>query len=225
MKLLSGILVMVGCLLAAQTAAADETALDLLDAPVAYTAHFTVSSAGGTYHGTVWHSPGRERRDWDTAGGGQAVLLDRIGDAAYLIKPSGRWYVGFGLHAAASLAGGLDGLVVDRRRLGEETVAGMRTTRYRVTATASAGGRFDGDAWFSHNGILVKAAGMLQGPDGKATQVETSLSDVVVGPTDPAMLALPSGYFGMDLRKVKAADLVQAVNSLKPLLEGRSAHQ
>ena len=222
---LSRILAVVACLLAARAAMAAETALDLLDAPVAYTAHFTVESPSGTFRGSVWHQPGRERRDWDTAGGGQAVLLDRAADAAYLIKPAGRWYVAFGLHAAAALAGGLDGLVVDRRRIGEQTVAGMRTTRYRVAATAANGGRFDGDAWFSRDGILVKAAGTLTSPGGKTSRVATALTDVTVGHTDAAMLALPSGYFGMDLRSVQAAGLAQAVNGLKPLLEGRSAHQ
>jgi hypothetical protein len=202
-------------------AQAADSALDLLDAPVAYTAQFYVTGERGTFHGSVWHRPGRERRDWDTADGGQAVLLERGNDSAYLLKPSGRWYVGIGLHAAASLAGGLDGMSVDRHKLRDEVVAGIRATRYRVAATAGKSGRFDGDAWFSADGILVKAAGTLTAPDGQASQVETGLSQVVLGRVDDAHFALPKGYFGMDLRSVPADRLQQAVESMKPMLEGR----
>ena len=211
------ILVAAGCLLAGRAAGAAENALDLLDAPVPYTGHFYVSSPAGTFDGTVWHQPGRERRDWATAGGSQAVLLDRTADAAYLLQPAGKWYVGIGLHAAAGLAGGLDGLTVERRRLGETTLDGMRVTHYRVTAP----GRFDGEAWFSRDGIPVKVAGTLTQPDGRAAPVETGLTQVTVGQADPAMLTLPAGYFGMDLRSVPAAKLNQTVAGLKPLLQGR----
>jgi len=195
-------------------AAAGEPALDLLDAPVAYTAHFSVASDQGVYQGSVWHAPGRERRDFDTIGGGQALLLLRGDDAAYLIKPSGRWYVGVGLHAAAALAGGLDAMVVERKALKDETVGGLRATRYKVSA---AGGRFEGDAWFTKDGIMVKAVGTLQG----AGRVETQLSDLVVGRVDESRLAVPPGYFGIDLKSVPPDRLVQAVGSLAPMLEGR----
>lgn len=198
-----------------------ETALDLLDAPVAYTAHFTVSGPQGSYEGRVWHVHGRERREWVTASGTQAVLIDRGADAAYLLSPAGKWYVGFGLHAAAALAGGLDGLSVERHRLGEETVGGVRATRYRIAATDGEGRRFDGDTWFSRDGIMVKAAGKLTA-DGKVTPVETGLSQLAVGSADPSQLQLPGGYFGMDLRTVPPDQLVKAVNGLKPMLEGRA---
>jgi hypothetical protein len=105
--------------------------------------------------------------------------------------------------------------------VGEDNVAGLRATRYRVAATAGHAGRFDGDVWFSKDGILVKATGTLTGPDGRAGRVETSLSDVDVGQVDEAMLTLPAGYFGMDLRSIPPERLQQAVEGLKPLLEGR----
>ena len=199
--------------------AAAEDALDLLDAPVAYTAHYTVSSDKGSYEGTVWHAPGRERREFATVAGGQAVLLRRDKDAAYLLAPSRKWYVGFGLHAVAALAGGLDGFTVERRRVRDETMAGLKATRYKVTASGG-GGRFDGDAWFSREGIVLKLAGSLVGRDGIARPVETSLSDVAVGPVDEAMLSLPAGYFGLDLRSVAPENLQQAVEGVKTMMGG-----
>ena len=202
-------------------AGASEAALDMLDAPVAYSAQFYVAGEHGTYHGSVWHRPGRERRDWDTADGGQALLLERGNDSAYLLKPNGRWYVGVGLRAAASLAGGLDGMMVERHKLAEEDVDGLHAIRYRVSASSGKGGSFDGDAWFSHQGILLKAAGTLTLPNGHASPVETGLSQVKVGRIDDARFDLPKGYFGMDLRSIPPDRLQQAVESMKPMLELR----
>ena len=203
---------------------AAERALDLLDAPVSYSADFYVSGDKGTYQGSVRHMPGRERRDFGTRDGGQAVILHRDTDSAYLLKPSGRWYVGLGLAAVGALAGGLDSLTVERTKVGSETVAGIRATRYKVSGQGPKDSRFDGDAWFSRDGILVKAAGSLRA-DGRISQVETGLSNLKVGAVDEATLELPSGWLSMDLRSIPPERLAQAVNSLRPLLEGRGIHQ
>lgn len=220
MRWLVAVAVMVAAPLGAARAAA-ERALDLLDAPVPYTAEFYVSSAKGTYRGSVWHAPGRQRRDFDTQGGGQTILLRRDTDSAYLLKPSGRWYVGLGFKAVGALAGGLDKLVVDRQPMGEDKVAGMRATRYKIAATGPKGSRFDGDAWFTREGIMVKAAGVAVAPDGQRQEVETGLNRLKLGKVDERMFELPSGYFGMDLRSVPAERLEQAVEGLRPMLEGR----
>jgi|AGTN01.1.fsa_nt_gi hypothetical protein len=209
----------------AAPALAAERAIDLLDARVSYTARFTVSSDKGTYHGTVWHAPGRERRDVETSGGGQRLLLRRDTDSAYLMKPGNRWYVGLGFEAAGQLAGGIDALTVERRRVGEDSVGGVRATRYKVAAAGPKASRFDGDAWFSKDGILLRAVGVMTGPDGRSSRVETALSGLKVGPVGEEVFEVPAGWFGMDLRSVPPGKIALALEGLKPLLEGRGAHQ
>ncbi len=209
----------VAAMLACLPARAAEKAIDLLDVPVSYTADFTVSSDRGTYSGTVWHAFGRERRDFGTAGGGQSVLLRRDTDSAYLMKPSGRWYVGLGFQAVGALAGGIDGLVVERRKLAEEKVGAIRATRYKVAATGAKGARFDGDAWFSKEGILVRAEGWLSEGGGKESQVEMELSNLRVGAVDDRKFELPAGWLGMDLRAVPPDRIAQALEGIKPMLE------
>lgn len=213
------------CLTASPPLVAAERALDVLDPPVSFTADFTVSGDKGDYAGTVRHAPGRERRDFATTGGGQAVILRRDTDSAYLLKPGGRWYVGLGFAAVGALAGGLDGMSVERVRQGTDTVAGFRATRYKVAGTGPKGSRFDGQAWFSPEGILLKAAGVMTAPDGRGYNVATQLSNVRLGPVDERAFDVPAGWFGMDLRAVPAERLAQAMESLRPLLDGRGAHQ
>ncbi len=212
-------MLVVAAVLMAQGAQAAERAIDLLDVPVSYTANFTVSSDKGTYSGTVWHAFGRERRDFGTAGGGQTILLRRDTDSAYLMKPSGRWYVGLGFQAVGQLAGGIDSLTVDRRRVREENVGGIRATRYKVAATGPKGARFDGDAWFSKEDILVRATGWLSEGGGKEMEVEMTVSNLKVGRVDERMFELPAGWLGMDLRSVPPEKIAQAVEGLRPMLE------
>jgi hypothetical protein len=207
--------------LAAAPSRAAERALDLLDAAVSYTADFTVSSDKGTYSGLLWHQPGRERRSYATKGGSQTILIRRDLDAAWLMKPSGKWYLGVSLKALGVIAGGIDNLTVSRTPLGDEDVNGHRAARYRVVGQGPRGGRFDGDAWFTREGIMVKAAGTLTDPDGKRSPVQTELSRLNIGRVDAKNFELPSGWMGMDLRSVPADSLAQALESLKPLLEGR----
>jgi hypothetical protein len=204
----------------AQAARAAEPALDLLDAPVSYTAAFSVSSSRGTYHGTVWHAPGLERREVATSGGGQGVLIDRKADAAYLLGISGKWYVGLSLRAAAGMAGGLESWRATRTKVREESVAGLKATRWKTRAEGPKGG-FSGDIWTSRDGIVVKASGILSSVDGDDSPVEMTLSDVRVGAVDRQTLELPKGWFGFDLRQVPPDKVVQAVESLRPLLEAR----
>ena len=201
-------------------AIAAEAALDLLDASVSYTADFTVSSPRGAYAGKVWHAPGRERREVATSGGGQGVLILRDSDAAYVLGLSGKWYVGVSLKAAGALAGGLDSWRVERSKLREETIAGIRATRWKVRADGPKGG-FTGEMWTSRDGIVVKAVGVVDNPNGDDQPVEMALSGLKVGTVDRQKLELPQGWFGFDLRKVPADRIEQAIEGIKPLLEGR----
>lgn len=221
MRWLIGTMVLAAMVLGGGPAArADEAALDLLDAPVAYSADFTLSSPRGTYHGKVWHAHGRERREVQTSGGGQGVLILRDSDAAYLLGLSGKWYVGLSLRAAGAAAGGLESWRVERSRGRDESVAGVKTTRWKTRADGPRGG-FAGDIWISRDGVVVKAVGTLVNPDGDDSPVEMTLSSLRVGQVDAAKLDVPAGWFGFDLRQVPPEGVEKAIAALKPMLEGR----
>lgn len=212
--------ILLSALLFAVPARAAESALDLLDAPVPYTADFTVSSPRGTYSGTVWHKPGLERRDVATSGGGQGVLIDRKADSVHLLGLSGRWAVALSLRAAAGMAGGLESWTATRTRLREESVAGIRATRWKVRADGPKGG-FAGDLWTSREGIVVKVVGIMENAAGDDSPVEMALSNLRVGGVDAQALELGKGWFSFDLRQVPPERVVQAVEGLRPLLEAR----
>jgi len=213
---------LVGALAAGPTARAAEPALDVLDAQVSYSADFTLTGPRGAYSGHVWHAPGSERREVATQGGGQGVLIHRDTGTAYFLGIGGKWYVSLSLEAASSLIGGLQSWEIERTRVGEETVAGVRTTRWTAQASGPKGG-FEGEIWTNRDGIVVKAVGTVAASGGTRSPVEMTLSHLKVGTVDRQMLEVPEGWFSLDLRKLPADRVVQAIEGMKPMLEKRNA--
>lgn len=194
--------------------------IDLLDVPVSYTAKFQVSDNHGTFLGSVWHERGKERRDVDTKVGNGMVLLRRDRDTAYFVNRTGKWCVSFGFHAAAALAGGIDGLMATRKRIGSEMVEGVQTTKYRVVAQAPSGQEFEGEMWVAQSGVPIKVAGVESDGKGRRTPVELIQTDVALGKIDPSMLDVPKGMTTLDLKGVSAEQLIPAIQSLGPLMGG-----
>jgi len=204
----------------ASAARAAEPALDLLDTAVPYSADFTLNGPRGSYSGHVWHAQGSERREVATQGGGQGILIQRDNGTAYFLGIGGRWYVTLSLEAAGGLVGGLQSWQVERERIGEETLAGLRVTRWTATASGPKGG-FEGEIWTSREGIVVRAVGTMASPGGSPSPVEMSLSHIQVGTVDRQKLEVPEGWFGIDLRQLPAEKVSQAIEGLKPMLNRR----
>jgi hypothetical protein len=171
---------------------------ELLDAKVDYTADFYLVSDRGRFQGSVIHAPGRERRDFETSGGRQALLLRRDIDQAAMLWPERKWYVSTSFLAVADLVGGFDGVMVDRKAQGQEQIAGETTTCYQIAGSSAGGGSFHGRMWFTKDGILMKLAGRVTF-SGREIPIETGLSHVLRVKADGAAFVLPGDYKGLPL--------------------------
>jgi hypothetical protein len=171
---------------------------DLLDAKVDYAADFYLVSDNGRFQGTVVHAPGRERRDFGTPSGPQALLLRRDIDQAAVLWPARKWYVSTSFLSVAALVGGLDGVTLDCQAEGHDQIEGEATTRYRLNGNSSGGGDFHGRMWFTRDGILMKLVGLVAF-GGRQMSVETGLSHVRRTKTDANAFALPSDYKGLPI--------------------------
>src|SRR5262249_28313439 len=76
-------------------------------------------------------------------------------------------------------------------RLGEETIEGQRTSKYRVEHTARDGTLVDGYLWLTRDGIPMRFTGNYTTPGGKTPPVRLELSHVRTGPQDPALFQVP----------------------------------
>jgi hypothetical protein len=175
------------------------------DASVPFSADRTLTVDGRTFQGRLYHMPGKQRHEQMLEGMQQVVLLRADRGEGWLVLPSLHSYVEFRFpQAIAELSDpSLRGTPV-----GQETVSGMRTTKYRVEHTARDGTSVDGWMWVTREGIVMKLDGVARPRHGKPTPFTMQLSNVRIGPQNAALFDLPQGF-------VKLPS-----NALQPLLGG-----
>lgn len=176
------------------------------DARVSYRAERTVTVDGRTYTGPLFHIPGHERHEQELWGTKEIFILDAKAAKGWLLVPSFKTYVEF---AFPPVMAELDSPDLMRHPVGQETVAGVRTTKYRIDHTAKDGTRAEGFVWVSRDGVLMKLAGTVTRPGMKPLRIAMQLSHLEEGPQDPSLFELPPG-----LVKLPA-------DALRPLLGGR----
>jgi hypothetical protein len=161
------------------------------DARVPFSADRVLTVDGRTFEGRVYHTPGRQRHEQMLEGVQQVVLLRADRGEGWLVLPSLHSYVEFRFpQALAELSDpSLRGTPV-----GQDTVSGMKTTKYRVEHAARDGTSVDGWMWVTREGIVMKLDGTVRPRSGKPTPFSMQLSNVRIGPQDMAMFELPQGF-------------------------------
>jgi hypothetical protein len=177
------------------------------DARVAFSADRTLTIDDRTYNGKLYSRPGFQRHEQDLGGIEQVILLRRDDSHGWLVLPSARSYVEFFFRQATAE---LSDPSLQKTAVGQETVSGLRATKYRVEHTARDGTAVDGYIWTTDQGILVKAEGeYTTAKGGRPTQVRLLLSNVRVAPQNQALFAPPENFMKLPS------------SALQPLLGGR----
>jgi hypothetical protein len=162
------------------------------DATIPYHALRTVTIDGRSYSGPVTAMPGHQRHDQDLFGMHEVFLLDTRKARGFLVLPSVKTYLAFAFPPLMAELGAPD---LTRTPVARETVAGVAATKYRVDHTAADGSRANGYLWLAKGGILVKLdVAVTRAHGGKPVQVAMALSQLVIGPVDPALFVLPQGF-------------------------------
>jgi hypothetical protein len=162
------------------------------DARVAYSADRTLQLDDRTYEGKVYAKPGLQRHEQEI-GGMQHVFLLRGSDArAFLVVPSVHSYVEFGI--APALAE-LSAPTIRGTAVGQDTVSGVRTTKYRVEYTARDNTFVEGWLWLSADQIPMKAEGTYtKGNGGKPIAFRMQLSNVRIAAQQQSLFDIPQGF-------------------------------
>jgi hypothetical protein len=174
------------------TAPAHADPVDVLawiDAPVEYSANYSFTEGDQTWSGTVVHAPNRERRDFTTQLGTQALLMRRDTDQIAVMWPQRKFYLSTSLKALIRWGGAGD-LTMDRHHDGIDIINDEPCVRYTVT------GAFSGRMWFTKDGILMRARGKLTS-NGHERAISTQLTHIKRGAVDADEFELPIGYHGI----------------------------
>jgi hypothetical protein len=180
----------------------DARAAMLGDAALSYSARRTVTVDGHSYSGMVFHVPGHERHEQEIAGMTEVILLDASAKQGVLLLPSIKAYVDF---AFPALMAELDDPALRRAPLGQETVNGVMTTKYRIDHTAADGSHARGFAWVSSQGVLMRIEGIFMRPGAaRETAINMELAHLKPGPQDRRLFELPAGLLQLPSAALQA---------------------
>lgn len=198
------IAVLAACFAAVLALPAGPAAADRVPPPKAsFKATETVEAGQGrTMQATVYRDALRERREIRMEGQTVAIISQPADQNLFMLMPSR----GMAMKMDASRAmrdmdtGDLQGF--DATAVGEETVNGMATTKYRIEGDNDQGTTFDGHAWITDDGIRVRIAGTVAFSDGTSTPIRINLTDVTRGDQPDDLFRLPDDVRVMDMSKM-----------------------
>jgi hypothetical protein len=182
------------------------------DASVSYSAVRAVTIDGKTYTGKVFHLPGQERNDQDIHGIAMDFILNLDENIGFVVLPELKTYVEF--HIPRLLAE-LGPNRLRGKAVGEDRIAGLRATKYRLDYTASDGVRGEGYLWVSDNNIIVRIEGRVLRPRHAPMNIKMELTDLRLGAQDPSLFVPPRNM------KEIPEEALQALLSLNLKLPGR----
>src|SRR5258708_16061876 len=178
-----------GLVVATAAPAGAPAARMLGDPSVPFSADRMLTVGERSFSGKLYAIPGSQRHEQQIAGADQVIILDGKDARGWLVLPTLNSYVEFWFAPAASELSADDLLSA---KLGEETVNGLRTTKYRIEHTARDGTLVDGYVWLTREGIPMRLDGTYTPANGsKPTTVHMELSNVRQGPQNAALFAIP----------------------------------
>jgi len=208
----------VGVFLASVLAAGAEGAANVLDLQTEYSAASAIQTPKGIQRGRVWRTPTALRHETAEEGRSHTVIARIDRKVAWLLVPEQKLAIELGLENFGLPAELLTGQGIKQTPVGQETIAGQRTTKVRVerAANQNGNGRFDGHVWTTSEGIIMKVVGSGEN-QGRSGNVNMSFSDVRVGRQDPALFELPPGYRRLALVGVDFESLMAGLEQFKAL--------
>ena len=161
---------------------------------VDYSADSTMETEGGmTMKSRIYHSPGKQRLEMGGTGGNVTIMRR---DKKVMWQLMGNMYMEMSMDRPDSQDP--HDMDVQQTAVGEETVNGIKTTKYKVIATKKDGSKFGGFFWTTKDGITVKMD-LLSKEGDKKFRMSQELTNLKIGKQDPKLFEIPPGYTKNDM--------------------------
>ena len=170
------------------------------DTRVPFSAERNVATNGKTYQGRVYAAPGMQRHEQSLNGLPVIAILRADRRVAWVVLPGLHVYAEFEFPKAVT---DYDGIAALGPPLGVETVSGLKSARYRVEHEGSDGTSLDGWVWMNDDGIVTKLDGTYTSKSNKVVKASFLLTDIKLGPQDPALFEIPPGCKKMPIEMVQ----------------------
>lgn len=185
---------LIACAWALLCAAAAPAQTSPLPVPtVEYSADRVIETEAGTFGGKVHSALGKERAELEVEGMKSVMILRPDLQLGWMLMPAQKMYQQLDLSAARQQAGAGPADDVQITVVGDEEIDGHATTKYKLLMKDGSAGGF---MWFTREGIAVKMD-LLTKERGSSQRMTIRLSNLQIGPQDPAQFELPGGYTKM----------------------------
>jgi hypothetical protein len=176
------------------SAFAGQSHADSLPVPtVDYSADRIVESEAGTFNGKVYFTKDKERMETNAQGMQSVMILRRDQRLGWMLVPAQRMYQKVDLARAQQQSGSQSADTVTIEQVGADTIEGHDATKYKMLMKDGSGGGF---IWITQDGIPVKMD--FLGKSGRdKTRMTVTLTNLTIGPQDPALFELPGDYKAM----------------------------
>lgn len=164
-----------------------------------YSADATIQSEEGSMQQRVYATPTKERKEMLTGAGDGAVQIFRYDTKVmWQVMPSERMYMEHSMMGGQGQGSDPSQWTYEDTAMGEETLNGVKVTKYKTIATSTDGKKFGGFSWRTKEGINVKQDLLYkEGNDKK--RMMTELSNLKIGKQDPKLFEIPEGYTKLDM--------------------------
>ena len=164
-----------------------------------YSADATVENEEGSTKQKIFVTPTKERKEMLTGSGEGAVQIFRYDNKVmWMLMPSENMYMEHSLGGGPSKASDTSQWTYEDTAMGEETLNGVRVTKYKTIATSTDGKKYGGFSWRTREGINLKQD-LLYKEGNEKKRMLTELSNLQVGSQDPKLFEIPDGFTKFDM--------------------------
>jgi len=169
-------------------------AASLPEPKVDYSADSTMETEGGmTMKSRTYYSHGKQRMEMGGADGNVTIIRR---DKKVMWQLMGNMYMEMSMDQLES--SDLNSMDVEQTVVGNETVNGVQTTKYKMIATKKDGSKFGGFFWTTKDGIPMKMD-LLSKEGDKKMRIVSELTNLKVEKQNPALFEIPVGYTKNDM--------------------------
>jgi uncharacterized protein DUF4412 len=192
-------LIMMGIALASLLGLLPAEAAQMSRPQVEYSADARVEDEQGTTQQKIFVTPTKERKETLTGSGEGAVMIFRYDTKVmWTLMPSENMYMEYSISGSQGQRDDPSQWTYEDTVVGEETLNGVKVTKYKTIATSTNGKKYGGFSWRTKEGINLKQDLLYKEGNDKKRML-TELNNLKIGQQDPKLFEIPDGFTKFDM--------------------------
>jgi hypothetical protein len=165
-----------------------------------YSADATIENEEGAMKQKIFVTPTKERKEMLTGSGEGAVQIFRYDNKVmWMLMPSESMYMEHSIGQRPPGQGtDPSQWTYEDTAVGEETLNGMKVTKFKTIATSTDGKKYGGFSWRTKEGINRKQDLLYKEGNDKKRML-TELTNIQIGRQDPKLFEIPEGFTKFDM--------------------------